>query len=185
MTITELILISFGLAMDCFAVALSLGACRCLKWKDTLLMAAMFGLFQGLMPVVGWIFGSTLRSAIDTMDHWIAFGILTFIGLKMIWQSLKDESGKKTPDIKKLSVLITLSVATSIDAMVTGVGFGLIDVNIFIAVVLITIITFFVSVSGARLGELTTFIPSRWAEFAGGLVLIAIGSKVVIEHIMG
>jgi putative Mn2+ efflux pump MntP len=103
----------------------------------------------------------------------------------MIWQSLKDESGKKTPDIKKLSVLITLSIATSIDAMVTGVGFGLIDVNIFIAVVLITIITFFVSVSGARLGELTTFIPSRWAEFAGGLVLIAIGSKVVIEHIMG
>jgi putative Mn2+ efflux pump MntP len=185
MTITELILISFGLAMDCFAVAVGLGACKCLKWKDTLVMASMFGLFQGLMPLGGWLVGSSVRTLIDSMDHWIAFTILVFIGLKMIWQSFTVDEQKKPTDIKKISVLLTLSIATSIDAMVTGVGFGLIEVNIVLAILLITIVTFFVSVAGAKIGEKTTFIPARWAEFSGGLVLIAIGTKVLADHLMG
>jgi putative Mn2+ efflux pump MntP len=119
------------------------------------------------------------------MDHWIAFIILFFIGVKMIWHSFKGEEQKKPVDIRKASVLLTLSVATSIDAMVTGVGFGLIEVNIILAVILITFVTFFVSVAGAKLGEKTTFIPARWAEFAGGLVLVAIGTKVLADHLIG
>ena len=86
-------------------------------------------------------------------------------------------------DIRKISVLISLAIATSIDALITGVGFGFIRVNIIEAVVIISIITFLVSVIGAKLGEKTTFIPARWAEFAGGIVLISIGVKVVLEHL--
>ncbi len=168
--------------MDCFAVALTFGASRKLAWKDVLLMAFLFGLFQGGMPLIGWFAGSSIQSLIEPLDHWIAFAILAIIGAKMVWQSFLIDEEKKALDIRKISVLLTLSVATSIDALITGVGFGFIRANIYEAVLIISVITFFVSVSGAKLGEKTTFIPARWAEFSGGIVLIAIGLKVVLDH---
>ncbi len=169
--------------MDCFAVALSFGTAHKLAWKDILRMAFLFGLFQGLMPLIGWLVGSSIQSYIAPVDHWIAFGILSVIGLKMIWQAFGSGDGRRSVDIRKITVLLTLSLATSIDALITGVGFGFIRVNILEAVILISLITFLVSVTGAKLGEKTTFIPARWAEFLGGIVLIAIGVKVVLEHL--
>lgn len=168
--------------MDCFAVALTFGSSRKLVWKDILLMAFLFGLFQGVMPLIGWLVGNSIQSLIEPLDHWIAFAILATIGIKMVWQSFLNDENKKVVDIRKISVLLTLSVATSIDALITGVGFGFIGANIFEAVIIISVITFAVSVTGAKLGEKTTFIPARWAEFAGGIVLIAIGVNVVLEH---
>ena len=169
--------------MDCFAVSLSFGTSRKLIWKDILLMAFLFGLFQGVMPLIGWLVGSSIQSYIAPVDHWIAFAILASIGLKMIWQSFGLGEEQRSIDIRKITVLLTLSVATSIDALITGVGFGFIRVNILEAVIIISLVTFLVSVLGAKLGEKTTFIPARWAEFLGGVVLIAIGIKVVLEHL--
>ena len=169
--------------MDCFAVAITFGSSRKLFWKDVLRMAFLFGLFQGVMPLVGWLVGNSIQSLIEPVDHWIAFAILVFIGLKMVWQSFLIAEEKRLLDIMKITVLLTLSVATSIDALITGVGFGFIKANIYEAVIIISVITFFVSVIGAKLGEQTTFIPARWAEFGGGIVLIAIGVKVVLEHL--
>lgn len=168
--------------MDCFAVSLTFGTSRRLVWKNVLLMALFFGLFQGVMPLIGWIVGNSFQSLITPVDHWIAFVLLAAIGVKMVWHSFLKGTGVKCVDIRNISVLITLAIATSIDALITGVGFGFIRVNIFEAVMIISIITFVVSVIGAKLGEKTTFIPARWAEFAGGWVLILIGIKVVLEH---
>jgi putative Mn2+ efflux pump MntP len=183
LNLPELLLISLGLSMDCFAVALTFGTSRKLLWKDVLRMSILFGLFQGAMPLIGWFVGHSLQSFIEPVDHWIAFAILAFIGLKMVWQSFLIGDQKRSLDIMKISVLITLAIATSIDALITGVGFGFIRANILEAVVIISVVTFLVSVLGAKLGEKTTFIPARWAEFGGGIVLIAIGVKVVLEHL--
>ena len=169
--------------MDCFAVSLTFGTSRKLVWRDVLRMALFFGLFQGAMPLLGWIVGNSIQSFIEPVDHWIAFVILATIGIKMVWQSFTNGNGQRSVDIRKITVLLTLSIATSIDALITGFGFGFIRANIFEAVIIISIITFIVSVIGAKLGEHSTFIPARWAEFAGGLVLIAIGIKVVVEHL--
>jgi putative Mn2+ efflux pump MntP len=170
--------------MDCFAVALTFGTCHKLAWKDVMKMALLFGVFQGAMPLVGWLVGISVQSYIEPVDHWIAFAILASIGMKMVWQSFLIGEKKRPVDIRKTTVLLTLSVATSMDALITGVGFGFIRVNILEAVVIISAITFLVSVAGAKLGEHATFIPARWAEFAGGIVLIAIGAKVVLDHML-
>jgi putative Mn2+ efflux pump MntP len=183
LNLTSIILIALGLSMDCFAVSLCFGTSRKLLWKDILLMAFLFGFFQGMMPLIGWLVGTSIQSIIAPMDHWIAFAILAFIGIKMIWQSFSEDEEKRSIDIRKITVLLTLSVATSIDALITGVGFGFIRVNIFEASFIISAVTFLVSVIGAKLGEKSTFIPARYAEFLGGTVLIAIGVKVVLEHL--
>jgi putative Mn2+ efflux pump MntP len=169
--------------MDCFAVSLSLGSSQKLAWRDILKMALLFGLFQGVMPLIGWLAGNSVKSMIEPVDHWIAFAILAFIGIKMIWQSFSDGEKKRSIDIRQFTVLISLSIATSIDALITGVGFGFIRVNIYEAVITISVVTCIVSLIGAKIGEKTTFLPARWAEFAGGLVLIAIGAKVLLEHL--
>jgi putative Mn2+ efflux pump MntP len=169
--------------MDCFAVSVTFGSSLRLKWRDILRMALFFGLFQGAMPVIGWAVGASIQSFIEPVDHWIAFAILFVIGLKMVLQSFAANDEKKQVDIRDLRVLLTLSVATSIDALITGVGFGFIRANIYLAVGIITVVTFLVSVLGAKLASHTKLLPARWAEFAGGIVLIAIGVKVVCEHL--
>jgi manganese efflux pump family protein len=179
----ELCLFSLALSMDCFAVSFMFGSSRILTWKDILRMSFMFGLFQGAMPIAGWMVGSSLLWLIKPVDHWIAFAILAFIGTKMIWQSLRNEEQNNTLDIRNFSVLISLSVATSIDALITGVSFGFIRVNILEAVSIIAAVTFLVTLTGARLGRRITFLSARWTELAGGLVLIAIGIKILVEHL--
>jgi len=183
MTFLEIFLISLGLSMDCFAVSLSFGATQQLKWNEVLKIAFFFGLFQGLMPLIGWLIGQSIQSFISSFDHWIAFGILAFIGFRMIVESFKIKEKKRSIDIRKTSVLLSLSVATSIDALATGISFGFIRVNILPVIITITLITFLNSILGARLGEKSTFIPAKWAEIFGGIVLIAIGGKILLEHL--
>lgn len=184
MSFLEVFLIAVGLSMDCFAVAISFGSRKILSGKDILKMAIFFGVFQGLMPLIGWLVGGRLSGLIMSADHWIAFGILWVIGLKMIVQSLqKGELVKKT-DIRDLHVLLSLSVATSIDALIMGVSFGVIQVNIFKVVFLITVVTFGITVIGAKLGQKTSLIPPKKAELVGGIVLLAIGLEILIQHLM-
>lgn len=183
MGFSEILLIAIGLSMDCFAVSLGFGACRRFSLKDILILSFLFGFFQGFMTLIGWFAGNSIQSLIQAMDHWIAFGLLAFIGIKMIWQSFHEEENKPVSDIRKISVMLTASVATSIDALITGVSFGFIRVNILTTSLVIGLTSFLFSVAGAKLGEKTTFIPVRWAEITGGLVLIAIGVKIVLEHL--
>lgn len=167
--------------MDCFAVAVGICACRRQSWRDILLMAMFFGLFQGLMPVIGWMAGVAIQGRIEAFDHWIAFGLLAFIGGKMIIQSFRHGDRDRIHQLN-FAVLLTLSVATSIDALVTGLSFGLIEVNMLRAGILIFAITFLVTVAGAKLGEKTAFLSAPWAERAGGTILILIGVRILAEH---
>jgi len=183
MNFLEIFLIAIGLSMDCFAVSVSFGTSHRLSWRDIIRMALFFGLFQGLMPLIGWLIGNSVQMLITQIDHWVAFGILTFIGLKMIFQSLKITEMKKVVDIRKTTILLSLSIATSIDALIMGVSFGFIQVKILEAALIITLVTFLISISGAKLGEKATFLPARWAERLGGLVLIGIGLKILLEHL--
>ncbi len=168
--------------MDCFAVAVGISINRRQSWREILKIAIFFSLFQALMPVIGWFVGDSLKELIAAVDHWIAFGLLTFIGGKMIVQSFLQQQ-RPISHTLKTSLLITLSVATSIDALITGLSFGFIEVNIVKAAVVIFIVTFLVTIVGAKLTERTTFLSARWAERIGGVVLILIGAKIVLDHL--
>lgn len=184
MNLVEIILIGIGLSMDCFAVAITFSTKQRLKKKDIMRTAFFFGLFQGIMPVIGWVLGASVKDLIQQFDHWVAFAILSFIGIKMIMQSLKADPGQNKLDIRNLGVLVSLSLATSIDALITGITFGFIEINILLASMVIFGITFLNTILGTKIGERTTFLPARWAERIGGIVLIGIGVKTVIEHVM-
>jgi manganese efflux pump family protein len=183
MTFFEVFLIALGLSMDCFAVSVSYGTSRKLLWNDLFRVGLFFGFFQGLMTFVGWWFGDSLKQFIESVDHWIAFSILSIIGIRMIIESFKHEKRKRSTDIRKFRILISLSIATSIDALMTGVSFGFIKVDIIKATILISFVTFFVTIIGGKLGEKTTFISARRAELIGGIVLIFIGAKLLFEHL--
>jgi putative Mn2+ efflux pump MntP len=184
MNFIEIVLIALGLSMDCFAVSLSFGAQKKLWGKVLFRTALSFAFFQAMMPVLGWAIGISVKSMLSEVDHWIAFALLAAIGLRMIYESFKSEHEKKPVDISEWKVLITLSLATSIDAMITGLSFGFIQVNILLAVLTIGIITFVNSLLGAWVGHRAIHISPRWAEFAGGIVLIGIGVKIVATHIV-
>ncbi len=183
MSLLEIIMIGIGLSMDCFAVAVSLATTRHLYGRYILKTALFFGFFQGTMPVIGYFLGGVLKPIIENVDHWIALGILSFIGIRLIAQSYSLEKKGPSVDIRKTSVLLTLSIATSIDALMTGVTFGFVQVNIHLAAMIITAVTFISTIIGAKIGEKTTFLPARWAEWIGGLVLISIGIKIFLDHI--
>lgn len=182
MTFFELILIALGLSMDCFAVAIGICACQRQQWKNILKMVFFFGLFQGVMPVIGWMIGESLREMISTFDHWVAFALLAFIGGKMILQSLSSKQDERIHNLT-FGTLVSLSIATSIDALITGLSFGVIGVNILKAAVIIFLITALVTIVGAKLAEKTQFLPARIAERIGGVVLILIGVKVMVDHL--
>jgi len=178
----ELFLIALGLSMDCLAVAISFGVSSQVSPKDILRTSFFFGLFQGIMPVFGWLAGVSMKNFISSVDHWIAFAILVFIGIKMIIQSLSSGEKKKPVDIKDLRVLLGLSVATSMDALITGIGFGFIGAPILRAGILFILVTFLVSFAGFKLGSKTRLLRPRITEIFGGIVLIVIGVKIVLDH---
>jgi len=183
MGIPEIILIGVGLAMDCFAVCISCSLVqKDIKTSDALKIAASFGFFQAIMPVLGWLLGLTFKDLIAGFDHWIAFGILGAIGLKMFFEAFKKDN-KQELNITKFWVLISLSVATSIDAMIVGITFAFLELNILLTVSIIGVVTFMISMIGIYLGKKVTFINGKKAEIIGGLVLIGIGIKILIEHL--
>jgi putative Mn2+ efflux pump MntP len=183
MTFFEIFLIALGLSMDCFAVSVTFGVSRKYMVKDLTRMAVFFGFFQGMMTLAGWWVGDSLKQIIETVDHWVAFAILALIGIRMIIESLKKEKEKKSIDFRDFRIILSLSVATSIDALMTGVSFGFIKVSIIETVVLISAVTFIVTLVGGKLGEKANFIHPRRAELAGGIVLILIGTKILLDHL--
>ena len=190
MGIIELILMGIGLAMDAFAVAICKGlAMRQVNKKQCLTIAAFFGGFQALMPFLGWLLGSRFADKISAIDHWIAFVLLAYIGGKMIAEAIKEKD--EVIEIEEMDApldlkeLLVLAIATSIDALAVGITFSFLEVNIVEAVTIIGVVTFIISAAGVFVGNLFGNKYKTKAEFAGVLILVILGFKILMEHTMG
>lgn len=190
MTGLELCLLAFGLAMDCFAVSIASGIIlKRIQWRPILVMAFLFGLFQALMPFVGWLCASTFSYLIKSIDHWIAFGILAFLGGRMILESFKDEDCRKEFNPASLKVVLTLAIATSIDALAVGVSFAFLGItevkDILPPIYIIGFVSFVMSLIGLLFGIKCHCGCARKlrAELWGGIILLIIGTKILIEHL--
>ena len=186
MDIFELFFIAVGLSMDAFAVSVCKGlSTKDLKVKHYLTVGLWFGGFQALMPSIGYFLGSRFENYITNFDHWIAFILLGFIGANMIKEALaKEEEKDEENDSFAFKTMVVLAVATSIDAMTVGIMFGLLPgVNIVWAVSFIGITTFIFSAAGLKVGNVFGLKYKSKAEFAGGLILILMGIKILLEHL--
>ena len=182
MGITELFLVGVGLSMDAFAVAICRGlSMKKLEWKQALLVAVFFGGFQALMPTIGWVLGKQFEQYIVSVDHWVAFILLAYIGGKMIWDAFHEEEAQ--PADFRVGELLIMAVATSIDALAVGITFAFLKVEIVPAVSFIGVTTFVISAAGVRIGNV---FGSRWqkgAQIAGGVILVCLGVKILVEHL--
>ena len=186
MDFLSVLLIALGLSADCFAVALSGSiAMRTVSGLQVFRTSLAFGLFQALMPVLGWLAGRTIVEIIADYDHWVAFVLLAIIGSRMIWESFrsKDKPSEST-DITKGLLLLVLSVATSIDALAVGLTFAFLEVNIVMAVSTIGLVAFVATTIGFLLGRKASGLIGKRAEAIGGVVLIAIGLRILLTHIL-
>ncbi len=184
MDIITLLVLSLGLAMDAFAVAVCKGlAIQKLTWKRACIVGGWFGGFQALMPAIGYVLGIQFADKIDAFDHWVAFILLALIGINMIRGAL---SGKEEDADDSLTVrtMFILAMATSIDALAIGITFAFLAVNIVAAVLTIGVITFTASVVGVRIGHVFGTKFRKTAELGGGIILIVLGLKTLIEHMM-
>jgi len=183
MDFLSITLIALGLSADCFAVSLCNSACmRQLSRWQVGRTAAAFGFAQFLMPVLGWLAGKTIVTVIAAYDHWVAFGLLAFVGGHMIWDSVKNEDGTQSGiDITRGWVLFTMAVATSIDALAVGFSFALLKTGILQASIVIGLVAAVVTVVGFWLGRKAGKLLGRRAKLAGGLVLIGIGLRILIK----
>lgn len=184
MSIWELFLVGVGLSMDAFAVAV----CKGLKmpkinYKQTCLIALFFGGFQALMPFIGYLLSSRFESYITSIDHWITFVLLAIIGGKMVVESFKKEEDDGKDEKFSIKELFMLAVATSIDALAVGITFAFLKVNIAVSVSLIGVTTFVLSALGVFIGHKFGEKYKNKAEFAGGVILILIGLKILLEHL--
>jgi putative Mn2+ efflux pump MntP len=180
----EITFLSLGLAMDAFAVSISSGiTIESPRIENALKIAIFFGAFQAFMPVIGWLAGLGLRELISQVDHWIAFGLLCAIGGRMIYESTKDRSERKVLNPLNLCVLLLLSLATSIDALAAGISLAILKTSILFPIIIIGGVTFILSFLGVFVGDKSGRFLERKAEFVGGLVLIGIGTKILIEHL--
>lgn len=184
----ELFVIGVGLSMDAFAVAVCKGlGMKMVNWRHAFVIALMFGGFQGLMPLIGWALGSQLTSLIEPVDHWIAFILLVFIGGIMLWDAFRGDDGCETCGCaeEKLDMreLLMMAVATSIDALAVGVTFAFLGVNVMAAVVVIGVTTFALSFVGVVAGNRFGARFEKPATVAGGVVLVLIGLKILLEHL--
>lgn len=183
MGFAELLVLAVGLSMDAFAVAVCKGlSIRELKLRHAAIVGAWFGAFQALMPAVGWLLGSAFADRIAAIDHWIAFVLLALIGGNMIREALSSEEEERDPSLAPMAMLL-LAVATSIDALAVGVTFAFLRVDILPAVTLIGVCTFLLSALGVKIGNLFGARYKSRAELAGGVVLVLIGLKILLEHL--
>lgn len=190
MTNIEIWLLAIGLAMDCFAVSIASGIIlKQIQWRPMLTMAFFFGFFQAFMPLIGWVGASFFSHLIENIDHWIAFGILVFLGGRMIKDAQNDEECRPEYDPTRLKVVLALAIATSIDALAIGISFALLGIKgasaIFSSVGIIGFVSFALSIIGLLIGIRFGCSIARKlkAEFWGGIVLILIGTKILIEHL--
>lgn len=185
MGFAEISLIGVGLSMDAFAVAICKGLkMQRLNLKQTGLIALFFGGFQALMPIIGWFLGKQFERYITSVDHWIAFVLLAFIGGKMIYDSFHDdEKEDKEKDEFNIKELLLMAVATSIDALAVGITFAFLQTNIWSAVAIIGATTFVLSAVGVFIGHKFGAKYKNKAELAGGIILVFIGIKILLEHL--
>ena len=183
MTFAELIIIAVGVSMDAFAVSISKGlSTPNLKAKNALTAALWFGGFQALMPLAGYFIGSSFADFVSSVDHWIAFVLLGIIGGNMVHESFDKNSCDVAPDFS-VKAMFPLAIATSIDALAVGVTFAFLQVNIVPAVSFIGIITFLCSAIGVKIGNVFGSKYKSKAELAGGIILILMGIKILLEHL--
>lgn len=185
MTYWELILVSVSLAMDAFAAAVCKGACiRRGAYNINLRIAASFGIFQAVMPLIGYFLGRQFSSYIAAFDHWLALGLLALIGGKMIWDVLSGETAKEdacTP--VRFGELMLLSLATSIDALIVGIALAFLNASIFVSVAFIGVITFLIALAGTIIGCRFGKRFEDRAQLVGGSVLILLGFKILLDHL--
>ena len=184
MDLVTIVLISIGLAMDAFAVSICKGlSMKKLDMKKALIIGLYFGLFQGMMPIIGYLLGKNFSDVVDVVDHWIAFILLGFIGGKMIKESLSKDDEGCTDDVS-FKTMVVLAIATSIDALAVGITFAFLkNTYLVLSFVLIGVITFVLSVLGVKIGNVFGDKYEKKAEFAGGLILILLGLKILLEHL--
>ena len=183
MEIYEILLIGIGLAMDAFAVSICKGlSMKKMNWKNAVIIALYFGVFQALMPLIGYFLGMTFESIVTTFDHWVAFALLTLIGGGMIKESF-DSVDEKKNDRVDFKTMVVLAIATSIDALAVGITFAFFDVNIVLAVSIIGIITFIISVLGVKIGNRFGDKYQNKAQLMGGIILVLLGFKILLEHL--
>lgn len=186
MFIVDLFLIGVGLSMDAFAAS----ACKGLQQKRingniAFITAFFFGLFQALMHLIGWLLGSSFTQLIQPFDHWVAFGLLAAVGCKMLWDAFHPDTDDEADNAQfSFRELIMLSIATSIDALVIGVSFAMTGINIWIAIVVIGVTTFVLSLIGFVIGNKFGSKYEKAATILGGCALIILGIKIVLEHLV-
>lgn len=179
----ELFVIAVGVAMDAFAVAVCKGlSVSRVRPRHVALTGLWFGGFQALMPLLGFFLGTAFADFVSNIDHWIAFILLAFIGVNMIRESFSKEEEDSSPDFS-VRTMFVMAVATSIDALAVGVSFAFLDVDIWTAVLLIGLVTAILSSAGVVIGNLFGSRFKSKAEFAGGLILVVMGLKILFEHL--
>ncbi len=182
MGIGSLFILAVGLSMDAFAVAICKGlAMGKSSLRGSVIVGLWFGFFQALMPLIGYFIGIQLSDYIKAFDHWVAFVLLAAIGISMIAESRSKKEEEESPSLSVRS-MFPLAVATSIDALASGIALAAVDGNIYWAVAFIGVITFFLSASGVKLGSIAGCRYKSKAELAGGIILICIGAKILFEH---
>ena len=183
MTFFELLLIAIGLSMDAFSVSICKGlTAKKFSWRMALVCGLWFGFFQALMPIIGYFLGAQFQEMIEAYDHWIAFGLLFLIGANMIREAVwgKEEEQDGSLGFK---TMVLLAIATSIDALAVGVSFACIQVRLWSSVLIIGSVTFLFSVSGVKIGNVFGSKYEKLAEITGGIILILIGLKILLDHL--
>lgn len=193
MNIWTIFFIALGLSMDAFAVSITSGIIiKKPNFKHAIKIGLFFGVFQAIMPYIGWLLGRQFSDFLNQIDHWIVFILLSFIGVKMISEARKNKGNNKEyikrTDRRKTNplnniVLLTLAVATSVDALAVGISFAFLNVSIYISMIIIGLVTFIFSIIGVYIGNLSGDLLKNKAETIGGLILIIIGIKILFEHL--
>ena len=184
MTFIELLLIAVGLSMDAFSVSICKGlTTTTFSWRMALICGLWFGLFQALMPIIGYFLGAQFQELIEAYDHWIAFGLLALIGANMIREALSKKEEESTNGALDVKTMFLLAIATSIDALAVGVSFACIQVELWSSVAVIGLTTFLFSVLGVKIGNVFGSRYEKSAGIVGGIILILIGLKILLEHL--
>ena len=184
MSFVEILLIGIGLSMDAFSVSICKGlTTKKFSWKMALICGLWFGLFQALMPLIGYFLGAQFEQYITAVDHWIAFGLLFLIGANMIREALSKKEEDADNGSLDFKTMLLLAIATSIDALAVGVSFACIQVKIWSSVLIIGVTTFLFSVLGVKIGNAFGSRFEKGAGVLGGIILILIGTKILLEHL--
>ncbi len=184
MDIISIVFIALGLAMDAFAVSISSGVViNFLKLNDAFKIAFFFGMFQAIMPIIGWLAGLSFRKFISGFDHWIAFGLIIIVGCRMIYESNKKGVQNKLIDPLNIYVLLVLSLATSIDALAVGISLTFLKTSIILPAIIIGITTFLLSGAGVYMGNKLGHYLEKKFEVMGGIILIVIAFRILIAHL--